>query len=79
MTEIRSPDRTNTDALLVTGFAKGATIAAAMTWALALLALLTANPHGLEGLVPYLLLMVTTPFLLFFGVPVLFLSYVRQR
>ena len=72
-------DQTNADAPLVSGFAKGATTVAAMTWVLSLLALLIANPHGLGGLVPYLLLLVTTPFLLFYGVPVLFLSYTSRR
>jgi hypothetical protein len=79
MAETQTPYRTNTDASLVSGFAKGATIAAALTWVLALLAYLTANPHGFEGLVPFLLLLVTTPFLLLVGVPILFLSYTRRR
>jgi hypothetical protein len=79
MTNTQSPDPTNTDTPEVTGFAKGATIAAALIWLLAVVVVLIVELPGLAGWVPYLLLLVTTPFLLFFGVPVLFYSWVGRR
>jgi hypothetical protein len=55
MAEIRPPERQKTDAPLIPGFIKGAAIAGAMTWILALLAVLTTKSpsgSGLEALFP---------------------------
>jgi hypothetical protein len=79
VTNSQTPGQTNPDAPRVSGFAKGATIAGAMTWALALLALLTAGPHSFgDQLVAFLFLAVATLFLLFVALPSVLISYARR-
>jgi hypothetical protein len=79
MIETQTPTQTNSGAPRVSGFAKGATIAGAMTWALALLALLTAGPHSFgDQLVAFLFLAVATLFLLFVALPSVLISYARR-
>jgi hypothetical protein len=79
MTDTRPSDRTNTGAPLLPGLIKGAAIAGAMTWVLALLAFLTADPRGLNALAPFLLLVVATLFLLIFALPALLIGCLRGR
>lgn len=79
MSDSQTPERSNPDTPEVTGFAKGATIAAALIWLLAVVVVLIVELPGLAGLVPFLLLLVTTPFLLFYGVPVLFYNWLGRR
>jgi hypothetical protein len=80
MTDTQAPGRTNAKAPRVSGFAKGATIAGAMTWMLSLLALLTAKPYGsgFDALFALLLLVLASLFLLFVALPSLIISFVRR-
>jgi hypothetical protein len=79
MTNSQTPERTKTDAPLLSGFIKGSAIAGGLTWALSLLALLTASPHQLaDQLIAFLFLVIATLFLLLFVLPALVISFVRR-
>jgi len=88
MTNTQSPDPTHTDTPTLSDFKKGAAIAVTMVWVLLLLAVLTTvltsvltgkTPNDLGPFAALVLLIVTTPFLLFFALPTLIKNYMRRR
>jgi len=82
MAEIRPPERQKTDAPLIPGFIKGAAIAGAMTWILALLAVLTTKSpsgSGLEALFPIFVVVAATLFLLIFVLPAAIIYWLCRR
>jgi fatty acid desaturase len=79
MSDKRPADGTKTNAPSPSDFVKGAAICGVTTWVFSLLALLSSSPRGLEGLLPFFFLFVSTLFLLLFVVPALLIGCVRAR
>ena len=76
--EPRASEQTKSGAPLFPSFIKNAAIAGAMTWALSLLALLTAKSFG-DELAAFVFLALSTAFLVLFVLPASIIRYARRR